>query len=106
LIPDDRHYRLFGFLGGVRNRFCDPMFERRGIPEGTSATSDFYDCADHSHTYAYLDEILRAPWEDHDLEYTYFYTFCSQVLPRLLTNTGYLNNEEQANIRVVMGFDS
>lgn len=109
LIPDDRNYSLFGFLAGVRNPHRRPLFSNRGIPKDTSFPSnnpDFW-LGEHSFTYAYLDEILNAPWHENGLHNTYFYVFCAYVLPRLIDDGwGTLSKEEQRNIRVLIGFDN
>jgi hypothetical protein len=117
LIPDERHYRLFGFLAGVR-RDDDTItqFEDRGIPLDTSLPShakgdsennesEHY-IGEHSFTYAYLDEILLAPWGQNDLADSDFYVFCAYVLPRLCDSCGYLTTSEKRNVRIIMGFDS
>lgn len=107
LIPDDRNYDVFTFLAGVRGSF-EGFFPRRGFPEGTTAcveeTLDSW-MGEHSFTHAYLDEILKAPWKEYQLDGCYFHIFCDEVLPRLVCEYGSCNYEEQRNIRVVMGFD-
>jgi len=103
LLPDDRNYDVFGFLAGVRSNE-NGQFNNRGIPEDTSAPE--VELGDHSFTYAYLDELLKAPWQRENLHESYFYIFCLHVLPRLLGKYGYLSPDEERNIRIVMGFDS
>ncbi len=109
LQPDDRNYRLFGFLAGVRGTCFEPQFVGRGVPDDTSLpgtdTRDYY-LGDHSYTYAYLDELLKAPWKEAELEECYFNVFCQYVLPRLSGWCGFLSDEEERNIRILMGFDS
>jgi len=113
LIPDDRYYELFAFLAGVRNYddfYITGQFLHRGIPIDASCpkeqTDDFY-LGDHSFTYAYLDEILKSPWEKVKLHECYFYAFCKHVLPRLSTPfyRESHTDEEERNIRVIMGFN-
>ena len=107
LIPDDRNYRLFGFLAGVRNDEIPPQFERRGIPEDTSLPKgeNGYGLGDHDFTHAYLDEILDAPWKEYELEWSDFYIFCFNTLPKLLYGIGFSKLDER-NVRVLIGFDS
>jgi hypothetical protein len=82
--PWARQYNLFAFLADVRNgtgfagvstgKPVTPQFPHRGIPEDTSYCEPEYDedgyrisghewLGDHSFTYAYLDELLNAPWD-------------------------------------------
>lgn len=105
LVPDNRNYQLFGFLAGVRDYIITPQFAERGIPEDTSMPCDFW-IGDHSYTYAYLDEILQAPWEQYELQDCYFYIFCAHVIHRLTSFCGSLSIEEERNIRVIIGFDN
>jgi len=112
LIPNDRDYWLFSFLADVRN-YRDPkilpQFPNRGFPNDSSIpendTKDFW-IGDHSFTYAYLDEILNLNWEEVELNTCYFYIFCKYIIPRLNKFCGFLSNEENKNIRVIMGFDN
>jgi hypothetical protein len=112
ILPDDRNYRLFSFLAGVRNyeefKF-QPQFANRDIPNDTSLpgtdTDDIF-MGDHSFTHAYLDEILRAPWGPPGLEDCYFIIFCEYVLPKLCSFCGSLSKDDERNIRVIMGFDN
>ena len=109
LEPDDRHYRLFSFLADVRSDksySIQGVFKDRGFPEDSCIDQDFIDCCDHSRTYAYLDEILKAPWEKAGLEGCYFQIFCEQIIPRLCSFCGILSKEEKENIRVIIGFDN
>lgn len=115
LLPDDRNYRLFGFLANVRG--TGGHFEGRGFPDDTS-WKDLPDgvenrnwLGDHSFTYATLYELQNAPWEEDEQEEDgflncYFCSFIFQVLPRLVCNCGFCDDEEQKNIRILMGFDS
>jgi hypothetical protein len=112
LLPDGRNYDLFAFLAGVRNYEPlkkTPLFPHRGIPDDTSMpkndTDDFW-IGDHSFTYAYLNEILEAPWESVDLECSYFYIFFLYILPRLSSCITFLSDDEKKNIRIIMGFDN
>ena len=107
LIPDERDYEVFSFLAGVRGNNGE-HFADRGIPEDSSIPTgddDFW-LGDHSYTYAYLDEILSAPWEEAGLQWRYFPIFCEYVLPRLDTRFGWYGDEEKRDIRILMGFDS
>lgn len=122
LIPDDRDYSVFYFLAAVRRAeatMCEPQFENRGIPDDSSIRrvlnltkhnnlrySGSLSGADHSFTHAYLDEILRAPWEKVGLQHRWFYVFCDRVLPRLIGNYGTWGALEKRKVRVIMGFDS
>lgn len=106
LIPNDRHYELFGFLGSVRGSI-DGVFSHRGVPDDSTANTlrdhpDFY-----SHSFAYLDEILNAPWQRYHLQDTYFYAFCRHVLPRLCAGdyTG-LTDLECRDIRIIFAFSN
>lgn len=107
LIPDDRNYKLFSYLGGVRNSGdVIPWFPNRGIPDDSSLPEDEKFCLDiHSRTHAYLGEILVAPWEKMEMQNHYFYIFCVYIIPRLVS-CGFLNDEDQMNIRVIIGFDN
>ncbi len=109
LLPDDRIYSLFGFLAGVRDHDQTPQFEDRGIPLDASIqdpdTEDFW-LGDWGYTYAYLDEILDAPWEEAGLDNCYFHIFCREVLPRLAFAYGIMSNEDKRSVRVIMGFDN
>jgi len=109
LLPKDRDYSVFYFLAGVRyasDCVCEPQFPLRGLPEDSCALSndDFF--SDHSTTYAYIDEILHAPWEKVGLHCRYFYVFCEYVLPRLINEWGYWGALDKREVRVIMGFDS
>lgn len=108
LIPDDRNYAVFGFLAGIRDDEVEPQFAGRGIPLDTSLPSkkngDFY-IGDFGFTYAYLDEILSAPWKENELDQCEFYAFCMHVLPKMVTSLP-LSIEEERNVRVIMGFDN
>ena len=111
LLPDDRDYELFAFLADVRNgKQLESPFANRGLPTDRSISGDDHDetlwLGDHSFTYAYLDEILKAPWEKSGLQYCYFHLFCLSILPRLMNRCGFFLREEMRNIRVIMGFDS
>ncbi len=116
ILPDDRHYALFSFLADVRNYWgvdgnekIEPQFADRGIPQYSSCPKEedgTYYLGDHSFTHAYLDEILKAPWKENELERCYFIIFCQYVLPRLCCFCGILSKEEERNIRVIMGFDN
>ncbi len=108
LSPCDRYYSLFAFLADVRN-YSDfkqtPQFAGRGVP--IDSVSEFTSEEDyHSLTYASLYEILRAPWKEAKLDSSYFYMFCSHVLPKLTAWCGSLSEEDEKNIRVIMGFDN
>lgn len=112
LLPDDRNYILFAFLANVRNyssSIVEPQFANRGIPEDTSMsreeTEDFF-MGDHSFTYAYLNEIYEAPWEEFELQECYFRIFCKYIIPRISNLCGMLSSEEKKNIRIIMGFDN
>ena len=87
----------------------EPQFAFRGIPKDTSCpherSEDFW-LGDHSFTYAYLDEILCAPWKSADLHDSYFYIFCAYIINRLADPLGILDTEDKRNIRIIMGFDS
>jgi hypothetical protein len=75
--PTNRQYTLFALLADVRNgsgfagvrthQPIVPLFPERGIPEDTSyeedPSEDGFWLGDHSFTYAYLDELLEAPWD-------------------------------------------
>lgn len=102
-LPNDRDYELFGFTEGLRVRTFEPQFEGRGIPKGSCFEDDpnF-----HNHTYAYLDEIDKAPWTKAGLQFRYFPIFFSHVLPRLMKDSFIFSDEEKRNIRVVMAFYS
>lgn len=102
LMPDERDYELFGFLAGVRDKTIEPQFEGRGIPDG-STWDDHPDF--HSHTHAYLDEILAAPWKKVGLQRRYFFIFCEYILPRIVFNRCVFTNLEARNVRIVMAFD-
>lgn len=104
LIPRDRDYLVFSFLAGVRGG--EGNFSQRGIPQDSCIEKEFVKLMDHSHTHAYLDEILQAAWENTSLDKCYFYIFCLYVLPRMLSHTGYLSQQEKRDIRVIMGFDN
>lgn len=75
--PENRSYLTFAFLANVRNgrgfagikthEPITPQFPRRGIPEDTSM-SDKEWIGDHSFTYATLDELRAAPWEETGIE--------------------------------------
>lgn len=111
LIPEDRDYDLFAFLADIRNsKQIEPQFADRGLPTDRSISGDYHDetlwLGDHSFTYAYIDEILKAPWEKAGLQHSYFYLFCLYILPRLMNRCSFLSKEEMRSIRVVMGFDS
>ncbi len=110
LVPEDRNYELFAFLADVRNSSgITAQFADRGIPADSTCPINPQDCmwfGDSRFTYAYLDEILKAPWKKVKLDRCYFYVFCYYVLPRLFHFGGYLDAEEERNIRVIMGFDS
>lgn len=113
LLPDQRDYFLFSFLADVRNFYdkkIESQFANRGLPDNHSmphsdGDDDFY-MGDHSFTFAYLDEILKAPWKENQYEHSYFYIFCRYVLPRLIDICGQLSSEQEKNIRVIMGFDN
>lgn len=114
LIPDDRIYSIFGFLAGIRCHEFEPQFEGRGIPNDTSMSpdcmgdggkDDFW-IGDYGFTYAYMDEILNAPWKENGLEQFYFYNFFKYVLTRIINSYGFINNEQQRKIRVIIGFDN
>lgn len=110
LLPDDRNYDIFAFLAGVRN-FGEnpyvPIFPERGIPVDCSYNKeDWEDGCYHSETYAYLNEILEAPWENSNSDNEYFIVFCRMILPRLLSKSCFFNSKEKKNIRVIMGFDN
>lgn len=123
ILPRDRNYTLFAFLANVRNYgefIVTPQFAGRGIPDDTSfpckdgfpiETEEQW-LGDHSFTYAYLDEILNAPWHIKEgdivdcLSNCYFRTFHEQVLPKLVGTYGWIYDEEKRNIRVIMGFDN
>ncbi len=112
IVPNDRRYGLFSFLANVRNNESwniTPQFPDRGIPDDTSMpkeeTDDFW-IGDHSFTYAYLDEILKSPWKEAELDHCYFKIFCEYVIPRLCSFCGSLSKEEERNIRVIIGFDN
>ncbi len=112
LIPDGRNYSVFAFLANVRNHGdtkIKPQFEGRGFPDDTSIpendTDDFW-IGDHSFTYASLNEILNAPWEEFELKDSYFYVFFRYVLPRLCCPCGWCGKEECDKIRIIMGFDN
>lgn len=112
ILPDDRDYRLFTFLAGVRNYDdfeIEPQFPKRGIPEDTSMPkkeTEYFFMGDHSFTYAYVNEILEAPWEKYELNDSYFKIFCEYVLPRLSSVKIIFPQEDKKNIRVIMGFDN
>lgn len=109
LSPNDRNYRLFSYLVGVRNyENVEPWFADRGIPKDSSifGNSKEYSEDNHSWSYAYLDEILRAPWKEVGLDTCYFYMFCGYCIPRLISFYGLLNDEEKRNIRIIIGFDN
>lgn len=110
LEPDDRYYDVFCFLAGVRGNpeMIEPQFKGRGIPEDSSCEKFFCHDEDiHSCTHAYLDEILKAPWEHAGLDKCDFYIFCEYILPKLCTATGWgLNTEQERNVRVIIGFDN
>ena len=108
LIPSDRNYGVFGFLADVRTRNdIESQFAGRGIPpdslfENVINTLDY-----HSHTFAYLDEILNAPWERYELNDSYFYIFCRYILPKLASEKYYeLHPVKYRDVRVIMAFDS
>jgi hypothetical protein len=105
LIPDDRHYGVFGFLAGIRCYDYAAQFESRGIPDDSSISEKDLG-ADYGFTHAYLDEVLAAPWKEAELEECYFKIFCEYVLPRLCCSCGFCNDEEKRNIRIIMGFDN
>lgn len=113
LIPDDRNYEVFAFLADVRNRFPNPItpqFCDRHKPTDTECDGSDYDdnfwLGDHSFTHAYIQEILKAPWEQYSLQDCYFIIFCKYILPRLSHRRGWFTDEEEKNIRVIMGFDN
>ena len=104
LMPDERHYTLFSFLADVRTA---ESFEFAGqikgriIPEDCVIAEDISPCP----TYAYLDEILRLPWKEAQLQDCYFYIFCRDILPKLVKGYGYFNDMEMRDIRVIIWFD-
>lgn len=108
ILPDDRNYRLFAFLANVRN-FGDitPQFESRGIPSDTSYIENDEDwIGDYGLTYAYVDEIINAPWEDVGLQDCYFKIFYERILPRIINEYPWCDKEQLRNVRVLMGFDN
>jgi hypothetical protein len=106
LIPNDRNYVLFGFLASVRGSH-DGLFDDRGIPDDCSDTFLRDNPDMFSHTYAYLDEILNAPWRRHNLQDTYFHIFCRDVLPRICTqDPSGLTGLEYRDVRVIMAFSN
>ena len=40
------------------------------------------------------------------LDKCYFYIFCEYVLPRLISSSGILDDEEKRNVRIIIGFDN
>lgn len=104
LMPTDRNYEVFGFLAGVRGSL-NGVFSDRGLPLDCSDNTFGYSSDYFAHTYAYLDEILNAPWKRYNLENAYFYIFCRHVLPRLCSpDTIELNDLECRDVRVLMAF--
>lgn len=109
LIPDDRNSELFSFLVGMYNEHEYALFANRGIPRDSSFPN-YFDNHEHldtfSETYAYLDEILKAPWREAELQDSYFYIFCAYILPKLAHDYGIMSDEDKRNVRVIMGFDN
>lgn len=104
LIPSDRNYEVFGFLAGVRGS-NDGFFSDRGLPLDCSDNTFGIDTDFFSHTYAYLDEILNAPWKQYNLQDAYFYVFCRHILPRICSEDSIgLTDLQCREIRVVMSF--
>ncbi len=71
-IEDQRNYRVFAMLAGVRNGFgfagvktfepLLPVSEPRGLPEGVEAKDDNdYEFGDHSQSWVTLREVLDWP---------------------------------------------
>ena len=108
LIPNDRNYALFGFLAGITGCEFDPLFGGRGLPKETSYLEDIDDdLGDYGYTYAYLDEIINAPWKENSLEHCYFHLFCKEILPRICGYYSWddMKIEERRSIRVLIGFN-
>lgn len=61
-LYDDRWYRLFGILAGVRDYEVKPIAEQRGIPSDCckeiKKECDDYGCDGHSHSYLTLKELM------------------------------------------------
>lgn len=109
LIPDDRCYILFSFLANVRtNPDCktNGQIADRGIPEDCLDKEYFQSEDIHSATHAYLDEILRLPWNEAELDQCYFYLFCKHIIPRLVNFHRTLSNDDEKSIRIIIGFDN
>jgi len=102
LMPHERDYEVFGFLAGIRCHDFEPQFESLGIPPDSCFVDE---SGTFGQTYAYLDEIIRAPWRKNGLQFRYFPIFCSHVLPRLVKDSPMFSQEEERNIRCVMSFD-
>ena len=100
LMPDDRYYNVFNFLSDLK-LVNEGIFTNRGIPFDTSVNIN--KLGDYGHTYAYVDEILAAPWKENGLEDCYFFAFFKHILPRLVPCDFF---EDQRNIRAVWGFDN
>ncbi len=106
LEPDDRNYKVFGFLAGVYDHDFEGYFQDRGLPEDKSFDTEKDYLGEFGFTHATLYEILQLPWEKYGLGECYFYTFCQYVLPRLISWCGSLSVQDEMNVRVLMGFDN
>ena len=104
LLPDDRHYEVFGYIANVRNFEPQAKFPDRGLPQGSTAPfgeKEVY----HSHTYFYYDEFLNLRCVPKSVKNSYFFVFFEHVLPRFLGNQ-YLTLEAKRDIRIVLAFSS
>ncbi len=112
---DERNYRLFAILAGVRNRRgsgdastdegFSPISLPKGLPEDVSPlvskASASWDGEGHSHSYLTLRELLDYDWT----QISYYkkaqtFLFISDVMPRL-RQLG-----EPDDVRIVFWFDN
>ncbi len=97
LLPDERHYDLFGFLSDVRSFVTDDPVMNPGWPCDT-VQEDSMDY--HSRGYEYLNVLTKIRWKtkDYDFTRTYFYVFIKHILPRLC-------EVDLRDVRILVAYD-
>ena len=101
-IDEDRHYKLFGLMAGVRGD--EQMFEPRGMPEHLCSYTEHYfhdfDGWDHTPSWLGADELFCVATRMMELDDQAKHTPLFGVVGVFVDHYGI------DNVRVVFGFDS
>lgn len=99
-IAEERRYRLFAVLAGVRDCYGEgivPIALPRGLPADTSLNPGVHDLGDHSMSWLTLSELLSYDWAQTD----FAEDFRLKFIPALAKLA-----DDPDKVRIVFGFDS